>query len=166
MVRVRKAAPADSKAIRRVQVLAFATGAEADLVERLQADGDCVASLVAEDDAVVGHVLLSRMEVSADGRALDALALAPVAVIPDRQGKGIGSALVQAAIDEARKQGSHLVFLLGEPEFYGRFGFDASTAAPFASPYAGPYFQALAIRDTGPVRAGTAIHAPAFTQLG
>lgn len=139
---------------------------EADLVDQLVADGVAVVSIVAEDNGIVGHVLLSRMNVVADERALDALGLAPVAVVPDRQREGIGSALVEAAVREAKSAGTQMLFLLGEPGFYGRFGFTAVAAKPFDSPYAGPYFQALPLVDLPPVRSGIAKYAPAFDDLG
>jgi putative acetyltransferase len=139
---------------------------EADLVDQLVADGVAVVSIVAEDNGIVGHVLLSRMNVVADERALDALGLAPVAVVPDRQREGIGSALVEAAVREAKSAGTQMLFLLGEPGFYGRFGFTAVAAKRFDSPYAGPYFQALPLVDLPPVRSGIAKYAPAFDDLG
>ncbi|RJF93298.1 GNAT family N-acetyltransferase [Sphingomonas cavernae] len=167
-VKLRVEAPGDAAAIRAVNCAAFPTEAEADLVEALRADGDAAISLVAEDnDEIVGHVLLSTMQVSADGRAVRAAGLAPVAVVPGRQAQGIGSALVRSAIDAARAQGFEMLFLLGEPEYYGRFGFSVEAAAPFASPYAGPYFQALMLEPAmvSP-KAGDARYARAFSDLG
>ena len=163
---VRSATDADLGAIRTVHSQAFPTAAEADLVERLHADGDAAVSMVADDGGIVGHMLLSRMRVDADGRRIRALALAPVAVLPERQGQGIGSALVEASLAAAREQGAQIVFLLGEPEYYSRFGFDAATAAPFSSPYAGPYFQALLLDGLSLPASGTAEYAPAFAELG
>ena len=165
-MRIRLSRAADSHAIRDVHLRAFPTPTEADLVDRLVADGDAVVSIVAEDDGIVGHVLLSRMNVVADGQALDALGLAPVAVVPDRQRAGIGSALIEAAVREAKSAGTQMLFLLGEPGFYGRFGFTAAAAKPFESPYAGPYFQALPLVDLPPARSGVAKYAPAFDGLG
>jgi putative acetyltransferase len=146
---------------------AFPTPAEADLVGTLVREGDAVVSLVAERQSeIVGHVLLSRMRVSGDGRRLAALGLAPIGVLPGFQGGGIGSALIEAALAIARATGEELVFLLGEPDYYGRFGFSAATAAPFASPYAGPWFMALALRpDFVPPAAGEAAYARAFSDL-
>ena len=164
---VRPASAADSQAIRHVHEAAFPTSAEARLVEELERDGDAVISLVAEKDgAVVGHVLMSRMAADADGRTLAALGLGPVAVIPDCQGEGIGGALIEESITRARNMGTEIVFLLGEPDYYRRFGFEAALASPFSSPYAGPYFQALAL-GTGflPPDAGRASYAPAFEGL-
>ena len=163
---VRPAQAADAAAIRAVHLHAFPTSAEADLVERLERDGDSVISLVAEDGGIIGHVLLSRMEAQADGRAINALGLAPVAVLPERQRQGIGSSLIEAALREARKLRADIIFLLGEPAYYGRFGFDAQAARPFASPYAGPYFHALALAQLPPVASGLATYAPAFAELG
>jgi putative acetyltransferase len=158
---IRPAEPADTAGIRALHGAAFPTGAEADLVEALTREGDAVISLVEERQGeIVGHVLLSRMTVSADGRELRALGLAPLGVRSGFRGGGIGRALIEAALTIARSTGEALVFVLGEPEYYGRFGFLAATAAPFASPYAGPYFMALALRpDFLPPATGHAAYA-------
>ena len=168
MLLVRDASEADAVAIRNLLKSAFPTAAEADLVDQLGRDGESVISLVAiEDGAVVGQVLFSRMAVEADGRQVCALGLAPIAVAPERQGRGIGSRLIQAGLERARDIGAHLVFVLGEPEYYGRFGFTAAAAEPFASPYAGPYLQAAVL--AGGYRTPTAAradYAAAFAGLG
>jgi putative acetyltransferase len=165
-VEIRPARPADAQAIRKVHLDAFPTRAETDLVEQLVRDGDAAISIVANSDHVVGHALLSRMAAEADGHTIAALGLAPVAVHPDRQGQGIGSALIEAALRHAREAGTEMVFVLGEPGYYGRFGFDAAAAKPFASAYAGPYFQALPLRTLPAVESGFAHYGPAFADLG
>ena len=164
---MRDAEPRDAAAIRAVHIAAFPTAAEADLVEALEREGDAVISLVAERDGeVLGHVLLSRMAVSNEQRAYRALGLAPVAVRSEAQSQGIGSALVRAALSRAAETGEELVFVLGDPAYYGRFGFSAADAAPFASPYAGPHLMACRLRDDVPrPRAGKAEHARAFAGL-
>ena len=163
---IRSASSADAAAIRAVHLAAFPTAAEADLVGRLEADGDAVLSLLAERDGdVAGHVLLSRMRVSGDGRDYRALGLGPVAVLPPLQRSGTGSALIRTALAAATGAGEELVFIVGDPAYYGRFGFTAETAAPFASPYAGPYLMALALSDTPLPAEGRADHAPAFAGL-
>jgi putative acetyltransferase len=164
---IRPAAPDDAAAIRAVLIAAFPTTAEADLVEALIRHGDATVSLVAERAGeVVGHVLLSRMRVSGDGRACRAVGLGPVGVLPGFQGGGIGAGLIEAALAIARAAGEEFVFLLGEPDYYRRFGFSAETAAPFASPYAGPYFMALALRPGFALpAAGEAAYARAFSDL-
>lgn len=164
---VRQAECSDAGEIRSVHLLAFPTSGEADLVEQLVRDGDAMISVVAvELGKVVGHALLSRMNVQAGGRTLTALGLAPVAVVPELQNRGVGSALIEAAVNDARRLGVDLVFVLGESEFYGRFGFDSETARPFANRYAGPYFQALLLNGAiRPLQSGTASYAPAFESL-
>ena len=133
----------------------------------LAADGDLVISMVAvAAEKVVGHVALSRMSVFADGAAVRALGLGPVAVVPERQRSGIGAALIEAGLEEAARAGVEIVFVLGEPAYYSRFGFDAAGARPFASPYAGPYFMALTLTDMVAAREGRADYAPAFARLG
>ena len=165
---IRPAEPGDAARIRTVHEAAFPTAAEAGLVEALIREGDAVISLVAERQSeIVGHVLLSRMRVTGDGRALRALGLGPIGVLPGFQGGGIGGALIEAGLAIARATGEEIVFLLGDPEYYRRFGFSAAAAAPFASPYAGPFFMALALRPGfTPPAAGEAAYARAFADLG
>jgi putative acetyltransferase len=163
---IRDGLDSDAAAIRAVHLSAFPTAAEADLVERLIDDGDAVVSLVAEErEEIIGHVLLSRKRVRGDGRDYRALGLAPIGVLPDRQNEGIGSTLVRAAIERVRRLGEELVFLLGEPAYYGRFGFRADVAAPFASPYAGPHLMALKLLDVPLPASGQADYPPAFAML-
>jgi putative acetyltransferase len=155
-------APEHNAAIRTLLLAAFPTAVEADLVDRLRADGDAEISLVAvEGGAVVGHVLLSPMIAP-----MKALGLGPVAVAPDRQRQGIGSHLVREGIERARAAGWEAVFVLGEPAYYNRFGFDTDAAAGFASAYAGPYFMALWLGGgPNPTRAGRVDYARAFQAL-
>ncbi|MFK8251508.1 GNAT family N-acetyltransferase [Ancylobacter terrae] len=150
--------PEDHPAIRGLLVDAFGGPAEADLVEQLRADGDAAIALVAEQaGVVVGHVMFSPM-----AAPVRALALAPVAVAEDIRQQGIASRLINAGLAIARERLWHMVFVLGEPAYYSRFGFDASLAAGFASPYAGPYLMALALNGENSVRTGEIRHAPAF----
>ena len=167
MTRVRPATPGDRAAIRKVHLAAFPTPLEASLVEQLQADGDAAISLVAEDEGeVVGHILFSRMQAKGDGQELRALGLAPVAALPEQHGQGVGSALIEAGLAAATADGAEMVFLVGEPAYYRRFGFDAATAKPFASPYAGPYFQAKVLTENLELPAsGRADYASAFAEL-
>ena len=155
----------DIKGIRAVHIAAFPTSAEADLVDRLRADGDAEISLVGRfDGEIVGHALLSRMRVTGGTRSYRALGLAPVAVLPARQRQGIGEQLIRAALDAAHAVGEEIVFVLGELDYYGRFGFSAAAASPFASPYVGPFFMAKLFADAEP-RRGIAEYAPAFATL-
>lgn len=139
---------ADRTAIRQIVAAAFGGDIEADLVDALRTDGDSSISLVAEDEgAIIGHVLFSPMEAP-----FRALGLGPVAVLPARQRSGVGGALIRAGIEEARRQGWQGIFVLGEPAFYRRFGFDPALAAGFDCVYAGPYLMALPLGETLPQR--------------
>jgi putative acetyltransferase len=169
---VRAATAADAKAIDRVHHTAFAGTAfgyqgEADLVRMIEADGDALVSLVAEQDgAIAGHILFSRMDVEADGMALPAAGLAPVAVLPAIQGRGIGGALIRAGLDELRGKGVTISFVLGHEAYYPRFGYSPELAARFASPFAGPHFMAMMLDDGAWPERGRADYAPAFSCLG
>ena len=154
----------DEQAIETVHLAAFPTSAEARLVRMLRDDSACELSYVAEvDGRPGGHVMLSRMQVAGDGRTYRAVGLGPVAVLPEHQRRGIGSALISKVLQAAEAQGEELVFVLGDPDYYDRFGFSAQAAAPFDSPYAGPHFMAKAFVPVS--TGGTAAYAAAFSSL-
>lgn len=155
--------PGDIQAIRVVEEAAFGQSAEARLVDDLRTAGDSIFSLVAVDNGtVVGHALFSRMNAP-----FPALALAPVAVLPERQRMGVGSRLISEGIARSEAAGWLGIFVLGDPAFYRRFGFDAGKASGFISPYAGAHLMALPIgRSELPANAGSIQHAPAFAGLG
>ncbi len=159
---VRNYDDSDADSVRTLLEAAFPTPLEAGLVEQLRSDGDAVIELVAvEDDGIVGHILFSPVEAP-----FRALALAPVAASPQRQSQGIGSALIEEGHRRARDAGYDAIFVLGEPEYYARFGYDAALATGFKSPYSGPYFMLLPLRETLPASSGEVRHARAFTELG
>jgi putative acetyltransferase len=143
---IRYAKPADHAVISDVLTGAFGRADEADLVVKLRADGDAMFELVAEDDgAVAGHIFFSRLW--ADRTGLYG-ALAPLAVRPERQGAGLGSNLVRMGVECAREFGCHGLLVLGDPAYYGRFGFSADGARQVIAPYRGlAAFQALALED-------------------
>ena len=158
---IRDEGPDDSAGIRALVLAAFEGRQEADLVDRLRADGDAEISVVAVDgDQIVGHVLFSPMNAP-----FRALGLAPVSVAPDRQGEGIGESLIRAGLDRARQAGWQGVFVMGDPAYYSRFGFDPSLASGFASPFAGPYLMAAALDGALPTITGKLDYAPAFDAL-
>lgn len=134
----------DHDMIRDVNRRAFNAEVEARLVDRLRADGLVVASLVAvEAGTVVGHILFSDLPIDTDTGIIPAVALAPMAVVPDLQRRGIGSALVRRGLDLCRERGKTAVVVLGHPGFYPRFGFSADLARSLRAPYAGDAFMAL-----------------------
>jgi putative acetyltransferase len=122
-LRIRPETNADRAAVRAVNEAAFETPAEADLVEALHRTDMSLVSLVAEvDGKVVGHILFSP--VSLIGHAhLNVMGLAPMAVVPDYQRKGIGSALVRQGLTRCKDLGCCAVVVVGHPGYYPRFGF-------------------------------------------
>jgi putative acetyltransferase len=152
----------DASAVRALLEAAFAGPAEADLVDRLRADGDLVLALVAGQTGIVGHVAFSRLAVEGTGPSQPAIVLAPLAVAPMRQRRGIGAALVRAGLGLLTEAGEALVFVLGDPAYYRRFGF--TPADRFASPYAGQHFMARRLAPHAPT-AGTVRYPRAFADL-
>lgn len=156
---IREETPADQGAIQALVTAAFARRDEADLVDALRTDGDLSLSLVAEEGKdLVGHVALSRLK-SPEG----ALALAPVSVQPSHQDRGIGAALIREAIARTRESQASIIFVVGEPGYYTRFGFTAEAAAPYPCDYAGPHFMALALDD--PPTPAAVVYPDAFSSL-
>jgi putative acetyltransferase len=152
---------ADIPAIRKIVEEAFLQPAEAKLVDRLRADGEAVISAVAVDAGqVVGHIMFSRMNAP-----FRALGLAPVAVKPILQRNGIGSELIRWGLDRAKTNKWQSVFVLGDPKFYGKFGFSVELAGGFESPYAGEHFMALALNGALPATTGKVEYAAAFKML-
>ena len=122
-MRVRPETEADRVAVRAVNEAAFETPAEADLVEALRGSGVSLVSLVAEADGeIIGHILLSPVSLN-DHANLNLMGLGPMAVVPDRQRKGVGSALVRQGLVCCKDLGARAVFVVGHPEYYPRFGF-------------------------------------------
>ncbi len=161
MIEVRDECARDWQAVYEAVSSAFGQSAEAQLVEELREAGDSVISLVADESGqIVGHVLLSRMDAP-----FPALALAPVSVIPSKQRSGIGSALVKEAVNRARSECWAAIFVLGDPNYYERFGFEREAAAGFTSPYAGRHFMALKLSPQLSATTGELRHAPAFAAL-
>jgi putative acetyltransferase len=162
---IRDAEPEDALAIRAIVASAFGRADEARLVERLRADGDAFIELVAEDEdsgELIGSILFSPLAIDRPGETLTALALAPVAVRPDRQKDGVGSALIRAGIEQARFAQAPAIILLGHPAYYPRFGFSAAAAESLDAPFSGPSFMALEL-EPGALRAGGSVrYAAAF----
>ena len=160
---VRPEQPGDVAAIHAVAQAAFGRGAEADLVDALRRDGDALVSLVAElDGRIAGYILFSKLDCDA-GLAL--AQLAPLAVEPASQGRGIGGALATAGLAACRDLDLDGVVVLGHPTYYPRFGFSAEAAQALVSPFAGsPSYMALALKP-GVKLVGEARLAPAFDGL-
>ena len=161
MMSIRAATPRDRAAIRLVEEHAFGQKSEAGLVDALITDGDAVVELVAEEEGqVVGHILFSRLYVEHGSSRFPAVALAPLAVEPSFHRTGIGGALIREAHVRLKQAGEKLAIVLGEPAYYGRFGYAHERAANFDSDYQCEALQAVAW-DEAP-ESGKLVYAPAF----
>ena len=161
---IRNTQAADHAALAALHDAAFGTPFEGKLVSELIATDLAAISLAAwQDGRLVGHILFSPLVVEIDGETALALSLAPLAVHPDQQRKGIGSALTHAGLADAAQAGWEAVIVLGHPEFYARFGFSANLAAGFDSPFTGPAFMALELTKSAlSGRKGRIIYPAAF----
>jgi putative acetyltransferase len=156
----------DVVAVNAILVAAFGRDAEAELIERLRRDGDIAMALVAEQaGAVCGFVAFPRLIIDDGAATHDAVGLAPVAVDPDRQRQGNGSALIREGHRLLTEQGHSLSLVLGDPAYYTRFGYDPAAAVGFECIYAGPHFMALRLNPPAPKR-GRVRYPAAFAQLG
>ena len=146
---IRREAPGEESRIRAIYETAFETTAEADVVESLRKESSPYLGLVAEEDgAILGHLVLTEVVVETHAGRMKGLGLAPLGVAKSAQGKGIGSALVLAALDEARSLGSDFLVILGDPKFYTRFGFvQAAPALRWRSRDFDPYFMVYPLRE-------------------
>ena len=158
--------PEDYRDIREISALVTAAfegaqhsdGTEGAIVEALRASGGLAVSLVAEQNGeIVGHVAFSLVEV--DGVEENWYGLGPVAVRPGKQRHGIGVDLIKAGLDQIKLLGAAGCVVLGDPDYYARFGFKVDPALCF--PGVPPeYFQCLTF---GPDTArGVVVYHPAF----
>lgn len=139
MPTVRAEAAEDRAAVRRVNELAFARAGEADLVDALREGARPHVSLVAEEDGrVVGHIFFSPVVVESPAGDWGATALGPMAVLPGRQGRGVGSLLVREGLRECARLGREVVFVLGHADFYPRFGFRPAARAGLGCEFPSP----------------------------
>jgi putative acetyltransferase len=163
-MRLRQESSSDADAIRAIISLAFAgathsDGTEAAIVDRLRAGGALTIGLVAEiDGALVGHVAFSPVTI--DGKHDRWFGLGPVAVLPDRQRQGMGQALIRAGLERLTEMEAAGCVVLGDPGYYGRFGFTSDPALRYAD-VPPQYFQRLILRGSAPT--GTVDYHAAFS---
>lgn len=155
---------ADIGTVRAINLAAFDTATEADLVDALRNDPawiDGLSLLATEDnDTPVGHALLTRCHIG----ATPALCLAPCAVIPTRQGSGAGSAAIRAALEAAKSHGEHFVTVLGHPAYYPRFGFTRASTHGIGLTIEVPdeALMAMTLDEAHPLPSGTIHYAAPF----
>jgi len=160
MLQCRPETPEDAEAIRQVLQGSFPTPSEARLVEILREADQFIASIVAERDGeVVGHVAFSPVTV---GKVVGA-GLAPVAVGQEHRKRGIAARMIREGLSTCKRQGFGFVVVLGDPKYYGRFGFRPASQWRLVDEYdGGDYFQALELtpgsipQDGGLVKYGAA----------
>ncbi|WP_367140094.1 MULTISPECIES: GNAT family N-acetyltransferase [Streptomyces] len=155
---------ADIPAVREIVLAAFETPLEADLVDALRNDPAWIDGLsvvsTGEDGRLVGHALLTRCHIG----DTPALCLAPVAVLPEYQGSGAGSAAIRAALAAAADRGERFVTVLGHPAYYPRFGFGRASAYGIGLTIDVPdeAMMAMSLDETHALPSGTVRYAAPF----
>ena len=166
---IRPETPADYPAIADVLVAAFGQDAEARLVEKIRRSDRYIPdlTLVAElNGQIVGHILFSYIDLVGQ-ETLPILGLAPLAVHPDYQRQGVGSALTQAGLEKAEARGEAIAIVLGHPPFYSRFGFEPTVHYGIESPFEVPaeFFRVKFLQPQLQRSSGKIIYPPAFADL-
>ena len=123
---VRPERPADIPHIHAINVAAFGSPVEANLVDVLRTQAGVISIVAERDGEIVGHILFPPVRLT-DADDLRVRGLAPMAVAPGRQRTGIGSALVREGLARCRREGVDAVFVVGHPEYYPRFGFSRAS---------------------------------------
>jgi putative acetyltransferase len=161
--------PGDIAVIREVETAAFGQPGESELVDVLRAAGALVFSGVAEvGGKIVGHLAFSPVTIEGEFGSFGAVALAPVAVHPDWQRKGIGSTLIRWSLAECTRDGHELVIVLGHPDYYPRFGFVPAMPLGVRCPFeatSGAFMLLELHPGTLAGRTGTVRYRPEFASL-
>ncbi len=161
--------PQDYLNIAEVNTLAFARENEANLITEIRNSNFYIPklSLVAEiDNNIVAHIMFSYIHLIGEER-LRVLSLAPVAVIPEFQKQGIGSALIRNGLEKADAMGEALAIVLGYPLFYNRFGFMSSVIYGIQSPFDVPedVFMVKTFKNFQAKYCGDVVYPPAFLRV-
>jgi putative acetyltransferase len=136
MIEIHQEKPEDHDAIHRLNLAAFDNGPEAVLVDRLRTYcQEYVAFVAVENGEIVGHIVFTPATI--DSSTAVGMGLAPMAVLPSHQRKGIGSRLVRHGLEFLRKSNCPFVIVLGHPEYYPRFGFEVASRYKLRSQWEG-----------------------------
>jgi putative acetyltransferase len=128
MIEIRRESPGDLDAIRTVNNLAFEQLTEGRIVDKIRGACDDTLSLVATNNGdVIGHIFFSPALIRCNGKVIEGMGLAPMAVLPDFQNQGIGSLLVKEGIRILTDAGCPFIIVLGHPNYYPRFGFEIAS---------------------------------------
>ena len=144
-IRIENTGSVDEHAtIRAINAAAFGGPDEADLVDKLREDEHALISLVAVlEGGIVGHIMFSRMWINTSSGLVSAVALAPVAVLPEHQRKGIGGLLIRHGLELLRGRGERIVIVVGHPNYYPGFGFSPDKTRLLESPFPAEAFMAM-----------------------
>jgi putative acetyltransferase len=145
---IRRESPEDADQVRLVNMRAFDRPDEAALVDALRPTPGAVSLVAVLDAHIVGHILFTPVQVERMKPAISAVGLAPMAVLPEHQRLGVGSALVRAGLDQCRALGHGFVVVVGHPGYYPRFGFVPASAKGLECEYPVPpeVFMVLELR--------------------
>lgn len=141
MIHIRPESPEDIESIQNVTTRAFQGEEEVNLIAAIRASDYFIheLSLVAvEDNRIVGHILFSPIKIESSEQSVEALALAPMAVLPDFQNNGIGTKLVKHGLEACKKLRYKIVIVIGHPNYYPRFGFKLARECGIEAPFEVP----------------------------
>jgi putative acetyltransferase len=139
LTRFRLETPKDIDDIYKVQVAAFGRNNEAELVNKLRGTSDWLKSVVAESNGeIVGHCLYTKVSVESEKETFSAAALGPVAIMPELQGEKLGTMLIITATNMVIDKGYPILFVLGNSEYYKRFGYSDASLYGFSLPFETP----------------------------
>ncbi|MBM7621224.1 putative N-acetyltransferase YhbS [Bacillus tianshenii] len=156
-VSVRQEQPSDYQLTEKVIERAFSTveisdKTEHEMVSLLRRSEAFVPelSLVAEGNEIVGHILLTKVNIVNENEKVESLALAPVSVVSEFQSKGIGKRLIEEALRKAKELGFESVIVLGHPTYYPKFGFKKASILGIKPPFEVPdeVFMALELKES------------------
>lgn len=154
---IRPETPADIPAVHRLNELAFGRPLEANIVDTIRRSNGIGLSLVAEDQGrIVGHILFSSAVIEGPTGGIMGMGLAPMAVLPDLQRRGIGTQLVKRGIDELSTRGCPFIIVLGHADYYPRFGFERASSYGVRCPWDGVPDEAFMVLWLDRSKAGTA----------
>ena len=133
---IRPEVPEDHQKIRTINLSAFETDVEANLIEALRRSGIPLISLVAEQNGeLVGHILFSPVRMEGSGSDVSIAGLAPMAIFPEYQKQGIGTLMIEEGVKRCHEAGYAAIVVLGHPQYYQKFGFIPSVRFGIRSEY-------------------------------
>jgi putative acetyltransferase len=165
-VRIRREAEADYEAVRTVYAAAFSQPVEAAIVDALRGSAEAISLVAEEGDRIIGHILFTAVSIESPSGRSAGLALGPMAVAPEFQKRGVGSALVRDGLAHIKEMGCPFVTVLGHAGFYPRFGFVPASRFGIDSQWEGvpddAFMIAVLDRTALPAAGGVAYHRPEF----